>query len=55
MQIPNNPDNPTEWFRLAQRMIADEGVFSQDQIATLNAMIEMIMHGVAAATRGISE
>jgi hypothetical protein len=51
MQVPANPHNPGEWFDLAQAVIADEGVFSADQIALLQLAIHLVEQGVAAADR----
>ena len=44
-----NPNIPHEWFNEAKDLICDEGVFSEDQVRHLTAMVEHIEGGVTTA------
>ena len=49
MKLPQDPNNPNEWFNLARELVNDEAVFSYDQIGLLNGMIEMLANGIITA------
>lgn len=51
MEIPNNPNNPDDWFLLAEHFVNDDNIFSKDQIAVLRAAIEAIRNGVGVSIR----
>lgn len=46
-----NPNITSEWFIEARICVADEGVFTQDQISHLQEMIDNIEDGVSTAIR----